>query len=543
MRKINIQNCYEQVINDVLLDLYEKEFVDEKKAKIHQQVSKDIFSLKDILNENDNKQVIVFCKKTLDGNIAEKINKLLDGEENEYTIYFILRNIEEIIKTKNIINSQWKKSFPKIKKSKGVIRYIQLSNDQEKPFSIEIKSCLNRLDYTNGKYEGIVYTAKLLDLIDIYNFIGNSLLDENVRYKISDTLDVEDKIKETLENDPSCFWFYNNGIAMLAQKDGLHENEEFKITYQYSQKNQLQIINGAQTITCATEYYYELKHNLEKENANLPLEIEDKKKADIQLRINKYKKILDNFGKAYVVLRIVYNDNASSDFIKNVSLSLNRQKPIKNYDLKFMTPEVQIINSLYEDNDKQCPYFYILKSGETSNNDNSCDLITFMKIYAICELQKPGTARNGKGSLLADSYWSELKRKENEKDDEEYFNNHFKYFYLAKRINTLIEKVFKEINKNKEEILLYSKEFLTAYIIYILRKETNIKLDNYPSIIEDKMNAIAVKWVEELKNIDNKYNSNYFKKDTSYDSLKKELQKKQELSTLIKSILRFEEIE
>ena len=521
MKKINIQKNYENVIKDVLLELYEEDFVNEKKSEIQQLVSKDVFSLNNMLNEND--QTIIFCKKILDPNIAEKINVFLKNEEKEYIIYFILEKIEEITKTKSIVNNQWKMFFPKIKKSKGAIRYIQLPKDQQQPFSIDIKSCLNKLEYINDQeYEGNVYTAKLYDLIKIYNCIGNSLFDENVRYKISDTLDVEEKIRDTLEKDPSSFWFYNNGIAMLAKRNALHDAEEFKITYNYSNNNQLQIINGAQTITCAADYYYELNQKIENDTETLSIETDEKKKLDIQSRILKYKKIMENFHKAYIVLRIIYNDKATNDFIKNVSLSLNRQKPIKNYDLKYMTPEVQIINNLYEDNDKQCPYFYILISGEASTNDNSCDLISFMKIYAICELQKPGTARNGKGSLLADSYWSELKRKENEKDDEEYFNNHFKYFYLAKRINTLIEKVFKEVNKDKEEILLYSKEFLTAYIIFILREKSPIDIDNYPSILEDKVTEIAGQWVKELKLIkSNKYDSNFFKKDSSYELIKK----------------------
>ena len=437
-----------------------------------------------------------------------------------------------------------KSNFPKIRRSKVIIRYIQFSKESEKEFPIEIQSCLNRLEYTNDhKNKGNVYTAKLLDIIEIYNFIGNALFDKNVRYKISDTLDVEEKIKETLEKDPASFWFYNNGVAMLAQNNGLDEKEEFKITYKYSKSNQIQIINGAQTITCAAEYYYEIKQNVEKLKVDLSTETNEEKKSQLSSSLGKYEKIIENFKKAYIVLRIIYNDNTSESFINNVSLSLNRQKPIKNYDLKFMTPEVQIINSLYEDNDKHCPYFYILKSGELYDNENCCDLITFMKIYAICKLQKPGTARNGKGSLLSDSYWNELKRKDDEQGDEQYFEKHFKYFYLAKKIYILIEKVFKEINKDKEEILLYSKEFLTAYLIFIIKEkyDSKIKLDNYPSIIDNKMKEITEQWVKELKGIEgNKYDSNFFKKDISYENIKKNLHKSEALSTLITSILKFE---
>ena len=73
--------------------------------------------------------------------------------------------------------------------------------------------------------------------------------------KISDELDVEKEIKKTLNENPQEFWFNNNGITMIANKDKF--NCDRPSTIEFLNSNFFSVINGAQTITTAAKWYNE----------------------------------------------------------------------------------------------------------------------------------------------------------------------------------------------------------------------------------------------------------------------------------------------
>jgi hypothetical protein len=107
--------------------------------------------------------------------------------------------------------------------------------------------------------------VNLYDVVEIYNQIGYILFRDNVRFGIGEQLGVDKAIKDTLKNAPNYFWFRNNGITLLIEEPDriLDSASEIILKRQNDEKIVFSVINGAQTITAAAEYFYTLQAKIE----------------------------------------------------------------------------------------------------------------------------------------------------------------------------------------------------------------------------------------------------------------------------------------
>ncbi len=226
--------------------------------------------------------------------------------------------------------------------------------------------------------EGRLYVAKVYDLIEMYNCVGDKLFDKNVRCKISkDVTGVGEAILNTLKTEPEQFWLLNNGITMIAENVDMYKRNS--ITISCSDDDYFSVINGAQTIsTCAdfffSDGYSEKEQNEAKENA-------------------------------YVVLRLVSIKGQDKRKIKlmesKISVALNRQKPIDAEDLAYSTNFVSNINSIAVDDAYKELKFKIAKKGEEFLSEKCYALGQLGKLIYAGKLQKPGSAKNAYiGTLL-----------------------------------------------------------------------------------------------------------------------------------------------
>ena len=85
---------------------------------------------------------------------------------------------------------------------------------------------------------------------------GRRLFDKNLRQVLGKT-DVNDEIKSTLNNYSDKFWYYNNGITIVASKieksmvgGTTRDIGSFKLTG-------ASIVNGAQTVSTIGTYFQE----------------------------------------------------------------------------------------------------------------------------------------------------------------------------------------------------------------------------------------------------------------------------------------------
>ena len=69
--------------------------------------------------------------------------------------------------------------------------------------SVGIMSNIQNLEYMiEGEHIASIYTAKLYDLVELYNAKGEVLFSDNVRFQIADKLDVDKNIEATLREEP-----------------------------------------------------------------------------------------------------------------------------------------------------------------------------------------------------------------------------------------------------------------------------------------------------------------------------------------------------
>lgn len=223
--------------------------------------------------------------------------------------------------------------------------------------------------------KGYVFTANLFDLVSLYNTIGDQLFKKNVRLGIEDKLDVDKSIKETLADKPEAFWFRNNGVTILVEESHMKLDRVGEIILKEADKSELKfsVINGAQTITAASEYYYSLSPR------------EREKQSSI----------------AKVIVKIIHirdEDPVSAEKeAKTISVALNRQKPIKSEDLAFTNEFVETMNDHLESIGES--YTLVRRGEEFSSNSKAYSLINFAKARKACS-GDPGAARSNATSTL-----------------------------------------------------------------------------------------------------------------------------------------------
>ncbi|MFZ3084394.1 AIPR family protein [Rhodoferax ferrireducens] len=89
------------------------------------------------------------------------------------------------------------------------------------------------------------------DLVALHNKEGKALYEKNVRYFLgSSKSDVNKGIQATLSNDPTAFFYLNNGVTALCNDIAAKER---KANRRRLKVRGLSIINGAQTVASAAE--------------------------------------------------------------------------------------------------------------------------------------------------------------------------------------------------------------------------------------------------------------------------------------------------
>ena len=400
----------------------------------------------------------------------------------------------------------------------------------------------------NGlELKGYIFTANLFEIVELYNEIGDELFKKNLRLGIKEQMGVDQAIKETLRDDPEYFWFRNGGIAILinAPDPTLDRTNEIVLKRKDKELN-FWVINGAQTINAAADFFYETDKNLSEEK---------RKKTDAT------KKDPKDIAKekAKVIVRVIQikeaesqdQDHAQEQEADKICVSLNRQKPIKNEDIAFTNPFVyELLNYLEKE---KLPYSLCRRS-EITYSKNDFSLIEFARAR-LAYSGKPGDARNKTSASLlktkTDGGFSET-----DIFDSDIQNNYPKYYnpiFDAISISRLYERIIKgkenikikipHDKANREDLIAIIKNgkwFFTAFVIYALNKYDATNFENYCYKLDysneskDSFGKLIKKFAELFLDVILKKNpsitidSNLLKKNTEYDNLLKNLEKSKE---------------
>ncbi len=406
------------------------------------------------------------------------------------------------------------------------------TNDEEEKESLLLK-------YPDN-LKGYVLTVNLIDIVTIYNQIGDVLFKDNVRFGISEQLGVDRAIKDTLKIDPEYFWFRNNGITMLVEKPDiiLDKTNEIVLKKQEDLRIKFSVINGAQTITAAAEYFYSTEARIN--------ELAKKKAPEYE----KEMKLFEKSKNAKVILRII---QITADKIpgeaKKISIALNRQKPIKTEDIAFTNSFVEKLNNYLEYNNIG---FTIAKRNETSYTQNEYSLIEFARARkAIAGL--PGDARNKDALTLlrlgeiteeqpvqmfsdAGIFVKEWYAAPERTDEEhEVFNKYYKPVLFALKLAKLYEMNSAAILDDRSSatniIIKYGKWYFVAFVIYMMNgNDTDYSSFSYKNFKTDEIKSLMLQFAQYCSKLfQDNIDSNTFKRNTEYDNLKQSNYKRSDL--------------
>lgn len=504
---------------------------------------KEIITSSD-LKIGDLKNIIFYesFKAIDDMELMNLIISCIDKDQyKQFQILVLVHSVKEKIHISDLLDKECEKLRKDKKLSKASIKwevyFVGIAGETDIHIAIDSAIRINEYIHEKNEIEGRVYNAKLSDLVKLYDKLGDDLFKDNVREKIENILDVDTEIRNTLENQPEDFWFFNNGITLLVESDRIKQRREYQLDINISNNCDVSVINGAQTISVAAMYFLNLFETLENKL------LSDKERAELEVK-------KEQAVEAKVLLRVIKKDSYKEeliDFYKNISVSLNRQKAINDADIRYTDYLIEDINSISEK--KKEPYFRIQKRSNNKQRRSRGEykIEDFVKITAIYLLQEPGTARSSKGKYLRmDSQWERLKVSRNEEFDEKIFLEKYKPFVIT-------EKLFRNLNKNMnmsakesnsielQNVYKYGTEFLTAYIVWVANKKQIENFSSFPDelIWDDKLVDIiknefakAVFSMFKKEEID----SNLFKKDKAYLDLRDYLSKPQILDTTIQKL-------
>ena len=176
------------------------------------------------------------------------------------------------------------------------------------------------------------------EVYEWYKLHGNKLFSKNIRQMLGST-DVNDEIKNTIENHPDKFWYYNNGITLIAdkvKKSMAGGNAKDIGSFQLSN---ISVVNGAQTVS------------------SIGGTCESKKEKLIKVR---------------VPIKIISLENTEPNFGSYVTKNNNRQNRIENRDFVSLDDQqIRLRTELAIDGIEYC----IVRSELFKPTESSFDLI------------------------------------------------------------------------------------------------------------------------------------------------------------------------
>ena len=352
--KINSNTVSEDLIANIKKEIEVK--IQDLASRINDEAKKDLFKTINLLFFVSTIQLRLSLKNSFSPkNLTELIKKIRTGTGVKKFKFNPVFYLDKDISTDEI-------KLPNIR------RYEMVTLP---PFDVDIEV---PKDNKKSTLKGYVFTANLFDLVSLYNTIGDQLFKKNVRLGIDDKLDVDKSIKETLTDKPETFWFRNNGITILVEDAEMKLDRVGEIVLKEAENAELKfsVINGAQTITAASEYYYSLS---------------DKERAD-------------KSSTAKVIVKIIHiredDSESARKEAKNISISLNRQKPIKAEDIAFTNEFVEIMNDYLESSKSE---YTLVRRGEDFSSNKTYSLINFAKARKACS-GDPGPARSNATATL-----------------------------------------------------------------------------------------------------------------------------------------------
>ncbi|MEM9213272.1 MAG: AIPR family protein [Cyanobacteria bacterium P01_F01_bin.150] len=182
-----------------------------------------------------------------------------------------------------------------------------------------------------------------LELAELWIKHRNNLFSQNLREFIGQTK-ANDDITRTLKEDPTSFWYFNNGITALCQEIRRKTKGVKRLNDDFTCKG-LSIINGAQTIGSIGRYYRE---------------------GTDEAR--------ENLEQTEVLIKLISLEDCPENFGLDITKASNTQNHVENRDFLALDPIQRKLARELKTWDRNKTYFY-KRSDEMISSENSCTLL------------------------------------------------------------------------------------------------------------------------------------------------------------------------
>jgi len=206
-------------------------------------------------------------------------------------------------------------------------------------------------------YEAYVFLVKPKAIFELFDKYGFALFFGNVRNPLPES-NYNQNIVETLKNQPSMFWYFNNGITAITKL------MEVGVTSENINLMGLQVINGAQTVYSVYSAYKEaneVDRKVMDAEARIMLRVVKSNDAKVNLEITRYTNS--------------QNPMQPEDFWANDPIQIRLQEESFRYEYRYP------FNIWYEK--RRGEFRELPKNVLTSSNTS------FGLAYLACWLQKP----------------------------------------------------------------------------------------------------------------------------------------------------------
>ena len=198
-----------------------------------------------------------------------------------------------------------------------------------------------------------------------WNSHGKRIVAKNIRHALGDT-DINNQIRQTAEQNPENFWYYHNGITLIADEASRapsHAATRLTGNFDFSGAS---IVNGAQTVSTLAK--------IENDEA---------------------------LGKVKVSMRVILLEDAPHEFGSDVTRTNNLQNRVEGRDFVSQDPEQgRIRGEMSLDNID----YQIHRSQDFQTTSYSCDLmeVTTALACASSDVSHSVAAKTGIGRFFND---------------------------------------------------------------------------------------------------------------------------------------------
>ena len=207
-----------------------------------------------------------------------------------------------------------------------------------------------------GAYFGIIDGLQLKEWWDTY---GKRLVAKNIRYALGAT-DINDGIRATAQSFPEDFWYFNNGITLIADEIVRAPKAAASRTSGIFEFKGTSIVNGAQTVSTLGRVASE-----------------------------------ESLGRVRVPIRVVILADAPDNFGGEVTRTNNLQNRVEGRDFVAQDPEQ---NRLQQEMSMEGVEYQFLRSEDFISSPHACELLEVTTALA-CASTDPTVAVQAKTGI------------------------------------------------------------------------------------------------------------------------------------------------